>query len=199
MTDEILKYGNFISTGINHNKDKIVLCHSSRDGLEYLNALKFRYHGKNTKIPHFYISKHGKVLSLLDGQDTSFFFQEDHMNQKSIVIVLENLGWLNKEKLNNFHINWIGNIYKGKVFEKKWRDYFFWEPYNDDQVKSCAKLCQFLTNKFEINKKCVGHNTKIDGIENYKGIMTKSNLSLDYTDLSPAFNFELFIKYLENE
>ena len=56
-----------------------------------------------------------------------------------------------------------------------------------------------LSEKFGIEKKCIGHNTKVDGIENYYGIITKSNMDTNYTDLSPSFNFEVFIGYLENE
>ena len=36
-------------------------------------------------------------------------------------------------------------------------------------------------------------------IENFEGIVTKSNYLSEITDLSPAFNFELFSKLLENE
>jgi hypothetical protein len=52
---------------------------------------------------------------------------------------------------------------------------------------------------YSIDKKCVGHNTKIDGIERYEGIVSRSNFNSKYTDLSPAFDFEKFLKYIENE
>jgi hypothetical protein len=52
---------------------------------------------------------------------------------------------------------------------------------------------------YSIDKKCVGHNTKVDGIERYEGIVSRSNFSSKYTDLSPAFDFEKFLKYIENE
>jgi hypothetical protein len=45
----------------------------------------------------------------------------------------------------------------------------------------------------------VEHNTKINGIEKFEGIVTKSNFDSDFTDVSPAFNFEIFNKYLKND
>jgi hypothetical protein len=124
---------------------------------------------------------------------------DESLNKRSIIVSLENLGWLEKQPLKNYHINWIGDIYKEKIVEKKWRDYFFWQPYTEEQIDSLANLCKELLIKFEINKKCVGHNTKVKGVETYLGILTRSNFDEFSTDLSPAFNFEYFLKKLENE
>lgn len=199
MDNDIIDYGQYISAGVNDKKERIIICHTSREVGEYLTSLKFRFNGKSTKIPHFVITREGDVLRLLKDNEFSFFIKDDNINETSIIIVLENLGWLTKEPLNDYYINWIGNIYKGKIFEKKWRDNFFWQPYTEEQIKSCAELCKKMIEKFKINKKCIGHNTKVEGAEKFKGIISRSNLSLDNTDLSPAFNFEIFIKQIENE
>lgn len=199
MDNEIIKYGKFINIGKNKDKYQIIICHTSREVNEYLTSLKFRYNGKYTKIPNYVISREGKILQLLEDEEYSTFFYEKNQNKNSIIISLENLGWLEKEPLKDYHINWIGNIYKEKVFEKKWRDYFFWQPYTNEQLKSCSDLCKTLLEKFSIDKKCIGHNTKVDGVEKYVGILTKSNFDVEYTDVSPAFDFEQFIKYIENE
>ncbi len=45
----------------------------------------------------------------------------------------------------------------------------------------------------------LGHNTKINGVEKFEGIVTRSNYLSEVTDLSPAFDFELFEKYLKYE
>ena len=104
-----------------------------------------------------------------------------------------------KNTSTEHYVNWNGDIYKEQVFEKKWRDYFFWQPYTTEQINSCVELCKELTTEFSIDKKCVGHNTRIEGIERFEGIVSKSNFDSDYTDLSPAFNFENFLKQLEDE
>ena len=36
-------------------------------------------------------------------------------------------------------------------------------------------------------------------METFNGILTRSNIDDDSTDVSPAFDFEYFIKKLENE
>jgi hypothetical protein len=112
---------------------------------------------------------------------------------------LENLGWLEKKPLTNSYINWKGSIYNEQVYEKKWRDYFFWEPYTTSQIQSTADLCNQLNKTLRIDNRCIGHNTKVVGIENFEGIVTKSNFDSDFTDLSPSFNFETFRKLLKNE
>ena len=120
------------------------------------------------------------------------------MNKNSIIICLENLGWLNKEPLKDYYVNWIGDIYKGKVIERKWREHYFWDPYTEVQFQKVFELCKELTEKMSIDFVFVGHNTKINGAEKIKGIITRSNLNVNSTDLSPAFDFEAFTEKIEN-
>lgn len=185
--------------GSNKKKNQIILTHTSRDIEEYLVSLKTRLNGKYKKIPHYLISREGRIIQLLKDEECPKFFYNDGLNKKSIIICLENLGWLEKRPLKNYYINWIGNIYKQKVVDRKWRDYFVWHPYTDEQIDKTAELCQELSKKHKINLNCVGHNTKVKGVESYLGILTKSNFDEFSTDLSPAFNFDYFIKKLKNE
>ncbi len=104
-----------------------------------------------------------------------------------------------KITLSNYYINWIGSIYKGEVYEKKWRDFFFWQPYTHEQVQSLGELCFQLTDTLRIERRSIGHNTKIDGITKWNGIISRSNIDSKYTDLNPSFNFESFTKFFENE
>jgi N-acetyl-anhydromuramyl-L-alanine amidase AmpD len=127
------------------------------------------------------------------------YFNNKTFDKQSIVISLENLGWLEKQPLKNYYINWIGSIYNENVFDKKWRDYFFWEPYTQIQIEKTAELCKKLIEKFDIEPVCLGHNTKTNKLETFSGIITRSNIDQDSTDLSPAFDFEYFIKLLEDE
>lgn len=193
------KYGNFKPLGKTNEKKQIILCHTSREVGEYLTSLKFRYGGKYDKIPHFLITKKGEVIQLLNERGYSNFFIDDNIKTKSVIIVLENLGWLEKKPISDYYINWNGSIYKGKVFEKKWRDYFFWDPYNEDQTIQTSKICSDLCDELQIKKICVGHNTKIEGMTRFEGISSRSNFDTKHTDLSPAFNFETLIKIIENE
>jgi N-acetyl-anhydromuramyl-L-alanine amidase AmpD len=135
----------------------------------------------------------------LGNTEHSEYFKDPNINRNSIIVSLENLGWLQKEPLTDHYINWIGDIYKGNVFEKKWRDYFFWQPYTEKQVLSTNSLCDKLLKEMKIKPQIVEHNTKIVGVEKFVGVVSKSNFDTNYTDLSPAFNFNELLKNIENE
>jgi N-acetyl-anhydromuramyl-L-alanine amidase AmpD len=188
---------NFVGT--NQNKTQIILTHTSRDVEEYLTSLKYRMNGKFPRIPHYVVAKDGSVIQTLSEEQYSDFFYYSQINEQSIIVSLENLGWLEKVPLKDQYTNWIGNIYKGAPYEKKWRDYFLWEPYTEAQMLSTAELCIKIVNKHNIEKKSVGHNTLISGIENHGGIVSRSNYNNDFTDVSPAFNFDRFVNYIKNE
>jgi N-acetyl-anhydromuramyl-L-alanine amidase AmpD len=196
---EIIKYGNFKNENISDIKKQIILIHSSRNSEEYLTALKYRHNGSYSKIPNYFIDREGKVIKLLEDKNYSKFFYKNEINKKAIFICLENLGWLEKQPLKNGYINWIGNIYNSNVFQRRWRDYYYWQPYTEEQLKSTSELCLKICYNNSIKVETFGHNTKINGIENFEGIVTKSNYLSEITDLSPAFNFELFSKLLKNE
>jgi N-acetyl-anhydromuramyl-L-alanine amidase AmpD len=196
---DLIKFGNFNSVGRNDNKRQIILTNTSRNVNDYLQSLKYRYNGKYDKIPNYVITREGKILQLLENDEYCKYNNDSKIDQNSITVALENLGWLEKEPLKNSHINWIGDIYKQKVFERKWRDYFFWQPYPEEQIMLTAKLCVEISKETTIPLISVEHNTKINGIEKFEGIVTRSNFDSDFTDISPAFNFEKFINYLENE
>ena len=199
MIDEIIKYGNFKSDKKNKNKTQIILTNTSRNINDFLQSLKYRYNGKYDKIPNYIVTRDGKVLQLLDNDEYTNYNTTSSINRNSVIVCLENLGWLEKEPLKNYHINWIGSIYKEKVLDKKWRDYFFWEPYTKIQLYKTAELCKKLSKEHPINLTCIGHNTKTNRMETFNGILTRSNIDDDSTDVSPAFDFEYFIKKLEND
>lgn len=193
------KYGNFKGLGKNKNKKQIILCHTSREVDRYLTSLRLRYNGKFDRIPHFIITRKGETIQLIDEQSFTNFFNKEDISKNSVIVCLENLGWLEKKPLSQEYISWDGSIYNEKVYEKKWRDFFFWEPYKDIQIQETSKLCTQLIESFQIKKSCVGHNTRVDGIEKYEGISTRSNYDQRFTDLNPSFKFEDFVKFLENE
>lgn len=185
--------------GTQKKKKQIILCHTSRNIKDYILSLKFRHNGKYNKIPNYTIDRNGNIYQLLPENAYSAVFSDENINKNSIIISLENLGWLEKIPLSNNYVNWIGDIYNETVIEKKWRDYIYWQPYTEDQMNSCVDLCNKILKDFSIDKKCVGHNTKVNGVEKFAGIASRSNFGSDYTDLSPAFNFEYFLKKIENE
>jgi N-acetyl-anhydromuramyl-L-alanine amidase AmpD len=137
----IEKVENLNQIGRNKKKKQIVLANTLRNSREYIISLKERHNKKYQKIPNYLIDKEGRVFNLIPDEFYSKFFKKENINKNSIIIVLENLGWLEKIPLTDYYVNWIGDIYKGEIFERKWRDYFFWQPYTEEQLKTCADLC----------------------------------------------------------
>ena len=195
---EVIKYGNFKPLGKQKKKNQIILTHTSRNVENYLASIRYRYNGTYRRIPNYVVTKEGKVLQLLENIEHTEFFSETNLNRNSIIVSLENLGWLEKQPLENQYVNWIGDIYKGKTFERKWRDYFFWDSYKEIQIESLSVLCNNIIKEMRMSREVIEHNTKINGIEKFEGIVTRSNFDSNYTDLSPAFDFENFRNKIEN-
>ena len=196
---EVIEKLNYSHFKEENKKSQILLTHTSRNLIDYMVSLKYRFGGRPTKLPHYFVDREGKILHVMDNMKNGKYSNNERVNAKSIVISLENLGWLEKVPLKNHHINWIGNIYKGNVINKKWRDYLYWQPYTEIQINKTVELCEKLSKKHKINLQCVGHNTKIKGVESFIGILTHSNFDEFTTNLSPAFDFENFIKKLKYE
>jgi N-acetyl-anhydromuramyl-L-alanine amidase AmpD len=196
---DIIKYGDFKPLGKQKKKNQIILTHTGRNVENYLVSLRYRYNGKFDRIPNYVIKKNGVVLQLLNDIEHTNYFKEPNINRNGIIICLENLGWLEKEPLENQYVNWIGDIYNGKPFERKWRDYFFWDKYTEEQINSLVILCNTIIKEKRMSKDLIGHNTKVRNVELFEGIVTKSNFDSNITDVSPAFDFEKFRKKLENE
>jgi N-acetyl-anhydromuramyl-L-alanine amidase AmpD len=195
---EIIKYGEFKPIGKQKNKNKIILINTFRDAKNYLVSLKYRHNGEYDKIPNYIISKKGEIIKLMDDAGYSNFFDDKLINYNSVVIAIENLGWLEKNQTTGFNNNWIGDIYNGIPYYKKWRDYDFWDNYTNAQINSLAMLCSELCNKLGISKKFIGHNTKTEIGVKFNGILSRSNIYKTYTDISPSFDIKLFEKILEN-
>ena len=177
-------------------KQQIMLGHTSRDIYNYKKSLEIRHNGNYKKLPHFLISKKGEVTDICPINKLTNFFGHPYVDNNCIFILLENEGWLKKSKSQNRLCDWLGNIYKGEVVERKWRGSIFWATYTEEEIKSLCKLLNKITDQFSIPKDFIGHNVKVDGVENFKGVVCRSNYSDYYTDLSPAFNYEKLTKIL---
>ena len=190
MKKELLNIEKEINHTKNGRKTQIMIGHTSRNVEDYLKSLKIRHNGKYDRQPHFIISKDGLIVETLKPKKESNFFGYKEIDSKIVSVLLENEGWLKPKKDNPRLCDWLGNIYKGEVFEKKWRNKFFWSTYTDKQMESLVTLLSNLCVDLNINKEFIGHNVRVEGVEKFKGIVTRSNYSEYFTDLSPAFNFE---------
>ena len=196
---KITNYDGFKPLGKQKNKNKIILINTFRDIKGYLVSLKYRHNGEYDKIPNYVITKKGEILRLLGDSGYSNLFDDKLIKYNSIIIAIENLGWLEKNQDRGMNINWIGDIYNGEPYYKKWRDYDFWDVYTEAQMNSLASLCSEICDRMKINKKFIGHNIKTDINLKFNGILSRSNIYKSYTDVSPSFDIKLFEKKLEND
>jgi len=195
---DIIKYGDFKPLGKQKKKSQIILTHTSRNVENYLASLRYRHNGKFSRIPNYVITKKGEVLQLLNNTEHSSIFKEPNINRNGIIISLENLGWLEKQPLENNYVNWIGDIYKGvKVFEKNWRDEIFRDTYTNEQMVSLVNLVNIVCKEFNIPKETIGHNVKSEEVNSFKGILAKNNYDTLFKDVNPSFDFKFLEKQLQ--
>lgn len=197
--EDLQELTGFHSEGENIEKKQIIICDTKRRYKDYINSLRYRYNKKNPYIPNYVIKKNGEVIRLLEDDKYSKFMNNKEIDQNSIIICLENLGCLKKNPLSDNYSNWIGDIYNESVYQKRWRDCFFWQPYNVLQIKKLSELIISICEKYGIENKCIGTNVKIDGIEHFNGVITRSNFDASYNDVNPAFDFKLLKKLIGDE
>jgi len=185
--------------GSNKEKKQIIITETKRDYKKYINSLKYRYNKKNPYLPNYVLTKTGETYQIMKPENYSNFMNNEQIDKKSIIIALENYGWLKRKALDNTYVNWIGDIYKEEVFEKNWRNEIFWDKYGIKQIEGLSKLLIELCKNFKIPFSCVEKNVKQDGIEKFNGIVSKSNFDFIHKDVNPSFDFKLLKNKLQND
>jgi N-acetyl-anhydromuramyl-L-alanine amidase AmpD len=182
-----------------YDKHQIIVGHTSDVSMRHVIGWENRLNGKYKNTAAFTIDNKGKVFQHYDPKYYSEFLKNEPIDKYIISIVLENEGWLTKIEETNQFLNWNDDIYEreDKIVEKKWRDSMYWAPYSTKQLNSLVELTKYLCNAFDIPLQTIGHNTKVDAINDYNGVVFRSNYDKNYTDLSPAFNYNMFKKKLE--
>jgi hypothetical protein len=184
---------------IETKKTQIVIGHTFNSNMRHVIGWKKRYNGKFNRTAAFTIDAAGFIYKHFDPKFKSNFFKSNGLDDKTIVILLENNGWLVKDVEKNRYINWFGDIYNKLINlpEIRWRDFKYWDPYTNEQFNSTLELVSKLCEMFDIPKKVISHNTKIDDFFDYKGILYRSNLEKHYMDLNPNWDYEGFKQKLE--
>lgn len=175
-------------------KTQILLYDTQRRWDDFLTKIKYRKNGEYEDIPHYVITKLGITYQLFDTNYSSVTFRDNKIDRKFIKVALENLGWLNKNTITGFLFNWIGDPYRSEPYVRHWRDHYFWDIYTDQQMSSLSELCNFLCEKHNIPKQSVPSQALMENMEDFSGVVCKSNFSNIYTDINPSFNFRIFFK-----
>lgn len=180
-------------------KTQIVIGDTFNGDMRHFFGWEHRYNGKYKKTAAFTIDAAGLIYRHFDPKYKSNFFDIKELNDKSIVILLENYGFLYKDVEKKEYITWLGDIYNKStsVTDKRWRNNRFWDTYTEEQIESCLKLVSSLCDEFNIPKKAISHNTKIDNFFDYSGVLYHSNVNKNCTDLNPSWSFDIFKEKLE--
>jgi hypothetical protein len=185
----------FYHTKRKSKKKQILLCDTLRPVSPYINSVRYRLNGENRKVPHYVINKMGAIFNLIPSEYSSNFTK----NKATIVVCLENLGWLYKSTLVPMYTNWIGDVYRGEPFVSRWKDKLFWDVYTDDQLIALSNLVDILSHQHQIPKTFMHHLDEVLSANKFEGILSRCNYSNIYTDINPAFDVALFEKLLSEE
>jgi N-acetyl-anhydromuramyl-L-alanine amidase AmpD len=175
-----------------YNKTQILLYDTKRRFDDFIKMLKYRRNGKHEDIPHFCITKTGKVYKLIEPDYMTKTFGDTSIDKKQIKIAIENLGWLNRNTIMGTYSNWINDVYRGDPHLRGWRGYFYWDIYSKEQLTALANLCLLLCVHYDIPYQSVPSSGYFENAKNFNGIVSKSNFSDIYTDINPSFNFNIF-------
>jgi len=173
-------------------KTQIFLYDTGRRCDDFMMKLKYRFNGKYEDMPHYVVSKLGKVYKVFDTNHSSKTFGEPNIDRRQIKIAIENLGWLNKNTITGVFNNWVGDVYRTEPHIQNWRGYYYWDKYTDDQLKSVVNLCKSLTDEHNIPYQTVPSQGYLENVDKFKGIVCKSNFLNIYTDINPSFDFTTF-------
>lgn len=181
-------------------KKQIIIGNTFNSEMKHVIGWKYRLNGKYKKTAHYSINELGEVFEHFKPEFQSKFFNDKEIDSKSIIILIENLGWLEKDE-NNQYITIYGDIYKNQdnVLTKKWREHEYWVKYNEIQMESALELVKQLSDDFFIPRTIFSHNTKVEDLYDYEGSLYKSNLEKHYTDLTPAWDYKIFKQKLEKK
>lgn len=175
-------------------KTQIFLYDTQRRVDDFMMKLRYRNDGKYDDIPHYVITKQGKVIQIFDTNYSSKTFGTKNVDNKQVKIALENLGWLNKNTITGVLYNWIGDPYRAEPYIKKWRNYYFWDPYSEDQLNALVILCKDICEAQRIPYHTVPSQGYLSNAIKFTGIVCKSNFLNIYTDINPSFDFNIFYK-----
>lgn len=181
-----------------YDKTQIILAGSLRKGNHHIKRMEHKIGGKSKQWCTYTISRDGEIYQHYDPKYYSDFMNNKHIDKKSISIVLENMGMLFYDFQSESYLNWVcDKCNDNLVYERKWNGHTYWESYSKKQYKSTVELCDYLMNKFTIERDCLGFNVFFDKTAHYEGIVTRSNYGEDFTDLNPSFDFKTFLKDLK--
>jgi N-acetyl-anhydromuramyl-L-alanine amidase AmpD len=151
----------------------------------------------------YIIAKDGTIIQVYDPSCWAYHIGKGSTsvhNKRSIGIEIVNEGALVKKAGEMFWLDGKAK-FKGTVYDNKtpYRGHQYFAGYTTEQYTAAAGLCKMLCKEFDIYSDIL---TDLDYSLDYfrfNGILSHRNLRPDKTDVSPAFDFELFKRVFNEE
>lgn len=189
IQNALLETNNIIISKNKHKKKQILLVDTKRRYNDYLTKINNRITDNHEDLPHFLVTKAGEVFQIIDDNLTINTFNNPRIDNKTIKIAVENLGWLQKNAITGIYNNWIGDPYRLPPHSENWRNYFFWDKYTEKQEQALNELCKILCEKHKIPNQIVESQKYIKTANKIIGIVCKSNYDINHTDINKSINF----------
>jgi hypothetical protein len=168
------------------------------DGMLHYTSWLNKLGGNYKYTAPYTIDKSGQVYQHYNPDYYSKIFNKT-IDSSIIGILMVNNGYLERDNATGKYITWLGDIYNGDdVIERRWRGHKYWQPYTDEQYASALLLTRHLCDKYTIGNNVVPNNIMLESPNTFTGVMYKSNFGKQYSDLSPAWDFQKFKNDMEH-
>ena len=183
-----------------YKKSLIILGGTNRLNDFYLKRQLLKDNKKSIDWNTYTITREGIIYEHYNPTYYTEFVGDSIIDRKSVSILLENMGHLYLfDDTNDIYINDLNEKLEdnSNLYTKEWRGYKYYESYTKEQFDASVYLCRLLCLELNINDDSIGHNAFDDNAKNYNGIISRSNLDVNFTDLNPSFDFRKFLKDLK--
>lgn len=193
IDDKTYKTDNYINKTT--DKTQIVLSSSLRSDSNHLIRLQHKTMGRSKAYPAFTVTRNGLIYQHFDSKYTSDFIGIPETDEMVINVVLENMGYL--YNVDGAYVNHLNEVCsEDRVVKKKWLDFEFWEKYDDKQINALLKLCHFLCEKHDIEKRIIDFHHFNKNIWKFHGITLLSNHIEYSTNNNPTLDIGLIASKL---
>ena len=123
---------------VEYTKKQIVVGHTGRKDMYHYSSWINRHNGKYKKSAAYTIDREGNIDQHYDPKFYSEFISMYDMGPFTIPITLSNVGWVQKDNINDRYYDWLGHNYildDDDIVNKKWRNKEYWVKYTDKQLK----------------------------------------------------------------
>jgi hypothetical protein len=166
-------------------KKQIVIATSLRKDHHHINRWKNSNMGYSKLWSTYTIGRNGVIYQHFPPEKYSEFIGVKSVDKRIISIVLENMGYLNKNK-NDIYYNWLNEVCeKESVGFKKYLGYDYWEKISDEQTLSMINLINFLCDKHGISKTMIDFKNQHKDTHKFNGVVFRSNYVYDTNDINP--------------